>query len=47
VLQALAHGLTAKLMHGTMSELRGADEAHRVAVTDAVSRLFLRPQTRH
>jgi glutamyl-tRNA reductase len=47
VLQTLAHGLTAKLMHGTMSELRGADEAHRVAVTDAVSRLFLRPQTRH
>jgi glutamyl-tRNA reductase len=42
VLQALAHGLTAKLMHGAMSELRGADEQQRDAMGAAVTRLFLR-----
>ncbi len=41
-LQALAHGLTAKLMHGAMSELRCADEQHRDAMGEAVQRLFLR-----
>jgi glutamyl-tRNA reductase len=42
VLQTLAHGLTAKLMHGAMSELRCADEQQRDAMAAAVSRLFLR-----
>jgi glutamyl-tRNA reductase len=42
VMEALARGLTAKMMHGAMSELRGADEAHREAVTESVTRLFLR-----
>ena len=41
-LESLAKGLTAKLMHGAMAELHGADEAHRAAAGDAVSRLFLR-----
>jgi glutamyl-tRNA reductase len=42
VLESLAKGLTAKLMHGTMAELHGADERHRDAASAAVSRLFLR-----
>jgi glutamyl-tRNA reductase len=46
VLQALAHGLTAKLMHGAMSELRCADEQHRDAMSASVSRLFLRTGVR-
>jgi glutamyl-tRNA reductase len=46
VLQALAHGLTAKLMHGAMSELRCADEQHRDAMSESVSRLFLRTGVR-
>ncbi len=41
VLDALARGLTAKLMHGTLAELHGADEAHRGQVSATVSRLFL------
>jgi glutamyl-tRNA reductase len=46
VLQTLAHGLTAKLMHGAMTELRSADEDHRDAMSAAVSRLFLRAGAR-
>jgi glutamyl-tRNA reductase len=46
VLESLAHGLTAKLMHGAMSELRSADETHREAVSASVSRLFLRTGVR-
>jgi glutamyl-tRNA reductase len=46
VLESLAHGLTAKLMHGAMSELRSADEEHREAMSATVSRLFLRPGLR-
>jgi glutamyl-tRNA reductase len=45
-MQSLARGLTAKLMHGAMSELRGADDAQREVVSDAVARLFLRPHAR-
>jgi glutamyl-tRNA reductase len=47
VLSSLAHGLSAKLMHGAMSELRSADEEHREAMSAAVSRLFLRTGVRH
>jgi glutamyl-tRNA reductase len=46
VLETLARGLTAKLMHGAMTELRGADVQHRDQVSESVSRLFLRPQAR-
>jgi glutamyl-tRNA reductase len=46
VLETLTRGLTAKLMHGAMAELRGADEDHRTQVAETVSRLFLRPSSR-
>ena len=46
VMQALAHGLTAKLMHGAMSELRCVDEQQREAMSASVSRLFLRSGAR-
>ena len=46
VLETLARGLTAKLMHGAMSELRAADDQHRYAMSEAVSRLFLRTGVR-
>jgi len=46
VLEALTRGLTAKLMHGAMAELRSADEGHREAVAQTVERLFLRPAGR-
>jgi len=47
VMESLARGLTAKLMHGAMTELRSADETHRQALSDAVTRLFLRPGKQH
>jgi glutamyl-tRNA reductase len=46
VLQSLARGLTAKLMHGTLAELRSADEPQREQLSETVSRLFLRPAAR-
>ncbi len=46
VLQSLARGLTAKVLHGTLSELRHADDAYRAEVNQVVSRLFLRGGTR-
>ena len=46
VLESLARGLTAKVLHGTLSELRHADSADRAEVKQAVSRLFLRAGTR-
>jgi glutamyl-tRNA reductase len=46
VLQSLARGLTAKVLHGTLDELRHADPAHHAEVTQVVSRLFLRGGTR-
>jgi glutamyl-tRNA reductase len=42
VLQSLAKGLSAKLMHGALTELRSADDNHRDQISDAVARLFLR-----
>jgi glutamyl-tRNA reductase len=48
VLEALARGLTQKMLHGTFAELRGAaDEAQRAQVAQTVSRLFLRQSARH
>lgn len=46
VLQTLARGLTAKLMHGALTELRAADHDHRAEVAGTLSRLFLRSGAR-
>ncbi len=42
VMQSLAKGLSAKMMHGALTELRSADDTHRDQISDAVARLFLR-----
>jgi glutamyl-tRNA reductase len=42
VLEALAHGLTHKMLHGALAELNAADASHRELVGQAVTRLFLR-----
>ena len=42
VLEALSRGLTQKMLHGAMAELRAADPAHREQTTQAIERLFLR-----
>jgi glutamyl-tRNA reductase len=42
VLEAMSRGLTQKMLHGAMAELRSTDVAHREQTADAVSRLFLR-----
>jgi glutamyl-tRNA reductase len=47
VLEALSHGLTQKMMHGTMMELHACDGEHRHHTAEMVSRLFLRPSSRH
>jgi glutamyl-tRNA reductase len=45
-MEALARGLTQKLMHGALAELHNADPVQRAAMADAVSRLFLRGEVR-
>ena len=47
VLDALAHGLTHKLLHGAYAELHAADGEQRDHVADTVSRLFLRHHGRN
>jgi glutamyl-tRNA reductase len=42
VLQALAGGLTQKMLHGALSELNAVDPAHRQALAQTIGRLFLR-----
>ena len=42
VLEALARGLTQKMLHGALAELNAADPSQREAVAQAVTRLFLR-----
>lgn len=42
VLEALARGLTQKMLHGALAELRSGDEASRRHTAEVVSRLFLR-----
>ena len=42
VLEALSRGLTQKMLHGALAELRAADPAHREQTTQAIERLFLR-----
>ena len=44
MLQALARGLTGKMLHGTLAELHGTEGAERERLADTVSRLFLRGQ---
>jgi len=46
VLEALARGLTHKMLHGALAELNAADGAHRDQVAEAVTRMFLRPSSR-
>ncbi len=42
VLEALSRGLTQKMLHGAMAELRSADASHREQTSQAIERLFLR-----
>ena len=44
VLEALARGLTQKMLHGTLAELHTGDAATRQATAQTVERLFLRGQ---
>ena len=44
VLEALSRGLTQKMLHGTLAELRAADGDEREQLAQTVSRLFLRQQ---
>ncbi len=46
VLEALARGLTHKMLHGTLAELHAAEGDERQRLADTVSRLFLRQGTR-
>ena len=47
VLEAMARGLTHKMLHGTLAELHAADGEERTQLADTVSRLFLRQRARH
>ncbi len=46
VLEALSRGLAQKMLHGTMAELRAGDADARAQTAQAVSRLFLRSQSK-
>ncbi|PWW48621.1 glutamyl-tRNA reductase [Melaminivora alkalimesophila] len=46
VLEALSRGLSQKMLHGTLAELRAGDATAREQTAQAVSRLFLRQTTR-
>ena len=46
VLEAMARGLTHKMLHGTMAELHAAEGEERARLADTVSRLFLRQSAR-
>jgi glutamyl-tRNA reductase len=46
VMEALAKGLTQKMMHGAMSELHSSDAVQREQAAQAVSRMYLRAPTR-
>ena len=46
VLETLSKGLTQKMLHGTLVELRGADAAERERLAETVSRIFLRSASR-
>ena len=44
VMEALSRGLTQKMLHGTLAELRMGDAQARAATAQTVSRLFLREE---
>ena len=44
VLEALARGLTQKMLHGPLAELRSGDAEARAATAHTISRLFLRDE---
>ena len=44
VLEVLSRGLTQKMLHGALAELRSADPEHREQTMQAVQRLFLRKE---
>ncbi|CAN7258967.1 glutamyl-tRNA reductase [Acidovorax sp. LjRoot194] len=46
VLEALSRGLTQKMLHGTLAELRAGDAEVRAQTAQTVSRLFLRSQAK-
>ena len=46
VLEALSRGLTQKMLHGTLAELRTSEGEQRHRLADTVTRLFLRQSTR-
>ena len=46
VLEALSRGVAKKMLHGTMAELRNADQAARTQTAHTASRLFLRSQSK-
>ena len=46
VLDALARGLTQKMLHGPLAELRAGDAQARQQTAQTVSRLFLRSQSK-
>ena len=46
VLEALARGMSQKMLHGTLAELHAGDADHREATAQTVSKLFLRGQSR-
>lgn len=46
VLDALARGLTQKMLHGALTELNSADASQREQVAQAVTRMFLRQMAR-
>jgi glutamyl-tRNA reductase len=46
VMEALSRGLTQKMLHGAMAELNAADPTHREQTTQAISRIFLRSQSK-
>ena len=47
VLEALSRGLTQKLLHGALAELRASDGEQRAQMAQTVSRLFLRQTPRN
>ena len=47
LLEALSKGLTQKMLHGALAELRSAEGPQREQLTNTLSRLFLRQSTRN
>jgi glutamyl-tRNA reductase len=47
VLEALSRGLTQKMLHGTLAELRNVDAAQREQLAQTIARLFLRQSSRN